>query len=250
MQRGNAEESSFHRTHQNGRALVFRTRGKLKLVRESARILSGWQTCILQAKEVVRMQSMDARQESSAKPLPADDLLAASLRQHDHAAFAELHQRYARLVRTVAMRIVRSRTEADDVVQIVFQDLYRAAAQYDAHKGSLRTWVLQYAYSRAINYKRHLDARAYARTYELEDVDLPTCSGMPAMEAAQMVAQAMGSLSDAQQQTLRMVFLEGAELQDVALQTGQSLANVRHHYYRGLHKLRECLRNSPASPKA
>lgn len=195
------------------------------------------------------MQSIDATQGYPGKCWLADDLLAASLCLREHDAFAELYRRYACLVRTIAARIVRSTTEADDVVQIVFQDLYRAAPQYDVQKGSLRTWVLQYAYSRAINYRRQMDARAYTRTVELEDADLPTCSGVPAMEAAQRVTQAMTSLNSAQQQTLRMVFLEGAELQDVALQTGQTLANVRHHYYRGLHKLRASLRAESSSRK-
>jgi RNA polymerase sigma-70 factor, ECF subfamily len=139
------------------------------------------------------------------------------------------------------MRILRNATESEDVAQIVFMDIYRARDLYDASKGSLRTWVLQYAYRRAINYKHALDARAYYRTQDIDEIDVPSCGGVHFIEAAQIVHQALGSLGVDQQTTLRMIFLEGAQMEDVAAHLQQNVTNIRHHYYRGLRKLREVL---------
>ncbi len=45
-------------------------------------------------------------------------------------------------------------------------------------------------------------------------------------------------LSENQRETLRLFFFEGYTFEEIALKTGQSIGNVRNHYYRGLDKLR------------
>lgn len=65
-------------------------------------------------------------------------------------AVAILYDRYHRLVFNVAVRIVRDRGEAEDVVQIVFLDFFRAMANFDSGKSILKVWILQYAYHRAL----------------------------------------------------------------------------------------------------
>jgi RNA polymerase sigma-70 factor, ECF subfamily len=172
-----------------------------------------------------------------------DQDLAKFLQVRNQDAFHELHRRYSSLVRAVALRILRNAVEAEDVAQIVFTDLYRALNRYSAAKGTLRTWLLQYAYSRSINHKRSLESKAYYNTADLSDpkTDLPTCNGVRVAEASLIVREALGSLTGDQQITLRMIFLEGMEMEDVAAHLQQNLSNVRHHYYRGLRKLREVL---------
>ena len=71
-----------------------------------------------------------------------------------------------KLVYSIAIRIVRDAGEAEEVVQTVFLDFYRALAQFDSSKGILRVWLMQYAYHRALHRKRHLAAN---RFYEWVD---------------------------------------------------------------------------------
>ncbi len=73
----------------------------------------------------------------------------ASVGHHD--AITVLFDRYHLLVFDVAVRIVRDPAEAEDVVQNVFLDVFRAMANFDSRKGILKVWILQYAYHRALH---------------------------------------------------------------------------------------------------
>jgi RNA polymerase sigma-70 factor, ECF subfamily len=86
------------------------------------------------------------------------ELAAYWLRGHDDA-FAAIVDRYQRLVFSVAVRIVKDEAEAEDVVQIVFLDIFRDVGKFDSSRGTLKVWLLQYAYSRSINRRHHLEQR-------------------------------------------------------------------------------------------
>lgn len=92
-------------------------------------------------------------------------------------AFAAIVDRYQRLVFSVAVRIVKDEAEAEDVVQIVFLDIFREMGKFDPSRGTVKVWLLQYAYTRSMNRRRHLESRRfYSRTDldELKPGDLPT----------------------------------------------------------------------------
>jgi RNA polymerase sigma-70 factor (ECF subfamily) len=79
----------------------------------------------------------------------ASDLeLVRHLLSGDHDAFAVIVDRYQRLVFSVAIRIVKDEGEAEEVVQIVFMDIFRKVEKFDPSRGTLKMWVLQYAFLR------------------------------------------------------------------------------------------------------
>src|SRR5262245_11829038 len=92
-----------------------------------------------------------SRQRVHELPRLDDEGLMAALQAGAHDALAILFDRYHRLVFSIALRIVRDEGEAEDVTQIVFLDVFRAAAQFDGSKGTCKVWLLQYAYHRAIS---------------------------------------------------------------------------------------------------
>ena len=173
-----------------------------------------------------------------------DDEVMASLKAGAHDALAILFDHYHRLVFSIALRIVRDAGEAEDVTQIVFLDVFRAAAQFDASKGTTRVWLLQYAYHRALGRKRHLNVRNF---YDLEPdaqtAGLPLTSertpfGLSPVELRDLLEKGLASLAPAQRNVIQLASFEGLSMREIAEQTGESLVNVRHHYYRGLRKLR------------
>lgn len=174
--------------------------------------------------------------------LPDEDL-ACRLKAADSDAFSLFFSRYASLVRSIAYNILRDQAEVDDVTQTVFWDMHRAINSYDAQKGSLRTWLQQYAYHRALNHKKSLEQRGFYRNSGLEAAEeyAGTRGLMFPAETAHAIRQALALLNDDQRMTLQLIFLEGKEMSDVAELLGQSLSNIRHHYYRGLRKLRDIL---------
>jgi RNA polymerase sigma-70 factor (ECF subfamily) len=60
-----------------------------------------------------------------------------------------------------------------------------------------------------------------------------------------LIGEALGALNTAQRRTIQKVFFEGMTLKEVAEETSESFSNVRNHYYRGLDRLRACLRPQP-----
>jgi len=165
------------------------------------------------------------------------------LRGGQSDALAILFDRYQKLVLSIAMKIVRDPGEAEDVTQTVFLDIYRAVAQFDPSKGSTKVWLMQYAYHRAINRRQHLQGREFYKSTELEEVDSQPVEahaafGLSSPEARELVRTSMAALPREQRSVIEMASYEGLTMREIAERTGDSFANVRHHYYRGLQKLR------------
>jgi len=170
----------------------------------------------------------------------------------DHIAVSSLFHRYCGLVRLVSLRILRDEAEADDLVQEVFLFIYREAKIYDCRKSSGRSWIMQMTYRRAISRWRYLNARGHYKNAELNPsliqgrngVEPLYDSSIEALFGREGLQRVMEELTADQHETLRLHFYEGYTLVEVAQKLGQSIGNVRHHYYRGLEKLRKQMRDS------
>jgi RNA polymerase sigma-70 factor (ECF subfamily) len=178
----------------------------------------------------------------------SDPELVEMLVEGNHDAMSVIFDRYYRLVMSVALRIVRDSGEAQDVVQVVFTDFYRQANLFDASKGSLKSWLLQYSYGRSINRKKSLKAQNFYDKADIETVDPASLSrtkklfDLDSGEAAMLIEQVLATLSDDQRKVIELVCFYGMTTVEVAHITGESFGNVQHTYYRGIEKLRVYLR--------
>lgn len=179
----------------------------------------------------------------------SDELLMQQVQQGAREALVPLFRRHAHVVRSVACRILRNEAEADDLVQEVFLFVFRKAALFDASQGTARSWIVQVTYHRAIDRRRYLIARRYytpvdidANEQEPPDERRAIASWERSLEGVwgrKAAAELRYHLSADQLRTIEMHFFEGYTLEEIAERMGQSLVNVRHHYYRGLEKLRK-----------
>jgi RNA polymerase sigma-70 factor, ECF subfamily len=182
---------------------------------------------------------------------PSDELLMSLVCQGDKEALALLFHRYARLVRGVAYRVLRDRSEADDLMQDIFLLINRLCSSFDSSKGSARTWILQMTYRRALCRRRSLTVRHFYQRLDVDELDREfpeSAAGLGRFQdtidgtfGAGKGEQAFGSLSEDQRRTLRLYFVEGYTLEEIAKKLGQSKGNVKHHYFRGIEKLRKQL---------
>lgn len=171
----------------------------------------------------------------------SDELVMSNLAGGNHDALAVIFDRYQRLVIRVAMQILRDPAEAEDAMQSVFIAILETARKFDAARGTLRVWILQHAYHQALNRRRYLSLRGMYDAWSGDPSDLASSGSsarMPAVESAHLIQQALTQLSSQQRQTLELAFYDGLTMQEIAERSGQSYANIRHHYYRGLEKLR------------
>jgi len=169
------------------------------------------------------------------------------VQQGDTDALGDLFDRYSSLIEKIAVRILRDVSEAQDLVQDVFLYVYRKSHIFDPARGPFGSWLVQIAYTRAFTRREQLKRRDLtdcARIDELADAATTDISIRPLIEqlsAKDLVQQAFIHLTPLQQQTLQLYFCEGYSLREISSRLKQSLSNTRHHYYRGIEKLKEVL---------
>lgn len=173
----------------------------------------------------------------------SDETLLAQICSGEQEALGHLFKRYAVLVRSVATRILRDPTEAEDLVQDLFLFIQRKVHIFDGSKSSARSWIIQMTYHRAIERRRYLTTRQfYCHPGGDEVVGIPTSEDDYSAEAVfgrNGLEKVFESLSKDQRETLRLHFFEGYSLPEIALKLGEPYGNVKHHYYRALDKLRK-----------
>lgn len=179
----------------------------------------------------------------------SDEALIERLCAGDSDALASLYHRYARIVRGIAYRILKDTSEADDLLQDVFMLIQRKCALFDGSRGSARFWILQLAYHCALGRRRYLNSRHFYTRVDLEDIEnelgdsgnnsFGRKDGEHGVAGELGLKMIFGGLSCDQQETLRLFFVEGYTLPEIAAKLNQTHGNVKHHYFRGLEKLRK-----------
>lgn len=168
----------------------------------------------------------------------------------DREALSFLFRRFVHLVRNIGERILRDRAEADDLVQEVFLYIHRKSSLFDSSKGSARSWIVQVAYTQAFLRRRLLKSKGFylsAVADRVSESDLQASSGAEYDQSVEGLfgrkgwRKALETLSEEQRETLRLHFFEGYTFAEIAEKLNQTHANVRHHHYRGLEKLRKQL---------
>src|SRR5713226_5788788 len=99
----------------------------------------------------------------------ADDRLLGNIGQGCSDCFALLFHRYFRQVFAVSFKIVRDRAEAEDILQEVFLSIYLQQERFDPSRGSVRTWILQFAYFKSLLRRRYLHIRNFYKHEEVSE---------------------------------------------------------------------------------
>jgi RNA polymerase sigma-70 factor (ECF subfamily) len=177
--------------------------------------------------------------------VPTDEEIMARLQADDAGAMEILFDRYARVVFRIARGVVRDNGEAEDLVQESFFYLYKKASLFDRSKGSLKNWILQIALHRALDRKAHLARRGFYIGTDvgalgdtlLGETDLDREIGAKLNRA--QLEKAFEELPDIQRLTLELFYFEGLNLREISQRLSEPLGNTRHHFYRGLERLRK-----------
>jgi RNA polymerase sigma-70 factor, ECF subfamily len=168
----------------------------------------------------------------------------------DERAVAELYDRHSRLVFSVIRRILRSQSDAEDVLQDTFVRVWSRADTYDASLGSPSTWLTRIARNRAVDRLRAQRTRA--------DVDGPAPDTKESGEIRMAVAAvsdrpdvrtedaavttalrgAVARLPESQRVLIEAAYFEGYTHQELAARMGVPLGTVKTRIRAGLTALR------------
>jgi RNA polymerase sigma-70 factor (ECF subfamily) len=176
----------------------------------------------------------------------SDAELLRAVARGDEAALAPLYDRYASILLGLLLRILRSRPEAEDVLQEVFLQVWRRAKDFDESRGRAFTWLVTLARSRAIDRLRALDSRDRTATAAAaepsEQIGDASADALRA-EQGEIVRGALAQLSEDQRTTLLLAYEEGLTQTEIAERLRQPLGTVKTRTRAGLMKLRELLRD-------
>jgi RNA polymerase sigma-70 factor (ECF subfamily) len=186
-------------------------------------------------------RNTDRETEPPENPVALVQRIAAG----DRDAFARFYDRYASLVFTFAMRLLRVPAEAEDLLQEVFLQVWRQAHSYQQERGSPEAWMITITRSRAIDKLRSLRRRdegavslpASSRVEEGGKVE----SGAPEAEARLMVQSALARLPDAQRLVMELAYFDGLTQSEIATRLGEPLGTVKTRLRAGLERLRTFL---------
>lgn len=177
------------------------------------------------------------------------ELLKAIARQ-DETALAELYDRYRLILFGLLVRILNSREEAEDVLQEVFLQVWRRAADFDENRGRPFTWLVTLARSRGIDRLRNLAARervAIAGSREPAEETSDAVADAVRSEQRGLVTLALEQLPDEQRRPLMLAYFDGLTQSEIAAKLNAPLGTIKTRMRSGLSKLRELLGEQSAS---
>ncbi len=166
------------------------------------------------------------------------------LQAGDREALEELYDRYTPLLYPLALRILRSAADAEDVVQEVWVQVWKRVATYDPRRGSLAAWLVTVARTRALDKYRSMSSRRKAESKVDPDPVAPAVD--PSTSAAhrqlsEKVRGALGQLAPQQRQVLEVAYFEGLSQSEIAERMNAPLGTVKSWTRQALMRLRELL---------
>lgn len=173
----------------------------------------------------------------------------------DRVAFARLYDQTSSHLFAVVLRIQRDRALAEDLLQEVYVNIWRAVGSFDAAQSQPMTWLTSIARNKAIDSLRRAQAQPVLQSVHRddEDDDRPDAAEQMADERpgpAELLARAgdarrlntcMQGLSAPQRQSVALAFFDGLSHAEVADHLHQPLGTVKSWVRRALHTLKECL---------
>ena len=171
--------------------------------------------------------------------------LLSQVARGDRSALRRLYDRCGPLAMALALRILGSRGEAEDVVQEAFVQAWQKAALYDLRRGSATAWVLAIVRSRALD-----RLRARASSHRAQDalsaeaqaeVVLPIEPAQQRQER-ELVLAAVAALPEDQRAAIELAYFEGLSQAEIAARTKLPLGTVKTRCRLALQKLAGALR--------
>lgn len=189
--------------------------------------------------------------ETTVAPLPettdavklTDAQLLALIARDESWALAEIYDRYARLVFSLALKILNDRASAEEIVQQAFTKVWRGARDYRAERSKFSTWLMSIAHHQCIDELRRRRVRPVTQSgdetwlSDLASADDPVEAAQYTFERAR-VRTAVRQIPAEQRIVIELAFFGGLTHQEIAAHCRQPLGTVKTRLRLGMQRLK------------
>lgn len=163
----------------------------------------------------------------------------------DELAFARLYDATSARVFGLAVRILRDPTQAEEVAQEAFLEIWRTASRFDPDKGSAQTWMLTIVHRKSVDRVRSAEAStrrdtAYQSRNQAVDHDVTADAAHASMEARR-VRNAMAGLTAVQREALELAYFGGYTHTEVANLLDLPVGTAKTRIRDGIIRLRDTM---------
>jgi RNA polymerase sigma-70 factor, ECF subfamily len=189
------------------------------------------------------------RVDMAADPLDNPGALLQQVASGDRDAFMRFYERYASLAFTFALRLLGSRSDAEDLLQEVFLQVWHQARHYSPERGSPEAWLITMTRSRAIDRLRSMHRREMS---SLSPDEPGRAAGGTQLKPATQASEAkltvqgvLAKLPETQRTVLELAYFDGLTQSEIAARLGEPLGTVKTRMRTGLERLRGFLGAEP-----
>jgi RNA polymerase sigma-70 factor (ECF subfamily) len=224
--------------------------------------LANWAKCLKiiltrmdhEAGNTARVENQTVRPLIATPPVepgaPTDFDLMHRIQAEDAEALSELYDRYNGILKALILRVIHNETEADDLLQEIFMEIWNQAKNFSAQKGKPLGWMVTLARRRAIDGLRKKQAYARAeerlqsQTEQQPDawVHNATEEEIAFSDTRILVREVIARLPPAQQEAIDLAFFRGMSQREIAAKTNTPLGTVKTRLELGLKKIYDGLK--------
>ena len=182
--------------------------------------------------------------------VPTDLELMLAIQAQDPEALSQLYDRYNGILKALILRVIHNDTEADDLLQEIFMEIWNQARNFSPEKGKPLGWMVTLARRRAIDGLRK--KQAYTRAGERLQVETEqqpeawvhnaTEADINSGDTRHLIRKVIDSLPVAQQEAVELAFFRGMSQREIAAHTKTPLGTVKTRLELGLKKIYEGLK--------
>ncbi|MGZ5522870.1 MAG: sigma-70 family RNA polymerase sigma factor [Chthoniobacterales bacterium] len=181
---------------------------------------------------------------------PTDLELMTAIQAEDPQALSTLYDRYSGILKALILRVIHNDTEADDLLQEIFMEIWNQAKNFSAQKGKPLGWMVTLARRRAIDGLRKKQAymrageRLQNETEQQPDawVHNATEEEIVFGDTRVLVRKVIDTLPPAQQEAINLAFFRGMSQREIAAKTNTPLGTVKTRLELGLKKIYDGLK--------
>lgn len=176
-----------------------------------------------------------------------DERLMELIQAHQANALAQLHQRYGRLLKAVSMKVLHNDSDAEDLLQDVFVEVWERAGSYDVLLGVPLAWLSTLTRRRSIDRLRKRETHCRAEERLAEEAVIRGNSwthvheDVSRSEQCMHLERALATLPEPQRTAINFAYRGQMTQREIAAYTGIALGTIKTRLELGLRKMAACL---------